>query len=234
MDYDVYNREERYLCSHLFRLLHEPTGGYYALRTFVGDSDVPPSFRIFAEVALIRDAYFIRCPDVRGFMDDLVRLIMRQESVEACRVYSELPEDFQDYRKTHPKQIKWKADSQLTVGEQVVYGAMQGMFNAKPDLVICLDNKMFVYEAKFTLGFDAEQIGRTRKIAEVWAKLLHSDLGFEHEPNVEMRTLGMSKYAPNISWETISRIAEEVYPADDRTRVALANAVRPSVDFRRA
>ncbi len=232
MDYDVYNREERYLCSHLFRLLHEPVDSYYALRTFVGDSGKLSSFRIFAEVALIRDAYFIRCPDAVSFMDDMVRLIMRQESVQECRLFSELPEDLRDWRKTHPKQIKLKAGSQLALGERTVYGAMQGMFNAKPDLVICLKNAILVYEAKFTLGFDTEQIGRAKKIAEIWAKLLHHDLGFEREPEVQVRTLGLSKFSPDISWETISFIAEQVYPANDRTRIALTNAIRPPESLR--
>jgi hypothetical protein len=38
LDYDQYNREERYVCSHLFRLLHEPAGDYLALRRFLGDA----------------------------------------------------------------------------------------------------------------------------------------------------------------------------------------------------
>ena len=66
------------------------------------------------------------------------------------------------------------------------------------------------------------KLGGPGRYAEVWAKLLHNDLGFENEPNVEMRTLGMSKYTPNISWEAISRLRAENNPADDQTRVALA------------
>ena len=226
MDYDLYNREERYLCSHLFRLLHEPTDSYYALRIFLGAGSELPLFRIFSEVALIRDAYFVRCPNVAQFMDDMVRMIMRQESVHECRLYSELPDDLRNWRKTHPKQIRFKAGKQLSSGEQIVYGAMQGMFNAKPDLAICLENTLLVYEAKFTLGFDAEQTARTERIAEVWAKLLYGDIGFENEPgDVQVRTLGLAKFSPDISWEDIGRIAERIYPTGDRTRVALENAV---------
>jgi len=227
MDYDWYNREERNLCSHLFRLLHEPADNYYALRTFLGEKLQLSSFRIYSEVALIRDAYFVRCPDVVPLMDNMVRLIMRQESVHQCRLFSELPADLQDWRKTHPKQIKLKADQQLSKEEQTVYGAMQGMFNAKPDLAICLDDLLLVYEAKFTLGFDARQSARTKKIAEVWAKLLYADIGFTAEPDrVQICTLGLAKFSPDISWETISRVAARIYPTGDRTRMTLENAVR--------
>lgn len=88
-DYDRYNREERYACSHLFRLLHEPKDGYRALSRFL-DMDVSSgSFRIYAEVALIRDAYYARKKadeeagiSTRGigardaFMDALTRELM--------------------------------------------------------------------------------------------------------------------------------------------------------------
>jgi hypothetical protein len=227
VDYDLYNREERHLCSHLFRLLHEPSDNYYALRMFLGRTSELLSFRIFSEVALIRDAYYVRCPKVEQFMDDMVNLIMRQESVNDCRLFSQLPSELRDWQQTHPKQIKLKAGNQFGEGEKIVYGAMQGMFNAKPDLAICFENTMIVCEAKFTMDFNPTQIERTEKIAEVWAKLLHTDLGFEDEPSrPPVLKLGLSKFLPDISWESMSRVAQVVYPASDRTRMALENAVR--------
>ena len=228
LNYDKYNREERYLCSHLFRLLHEPVDGYRVLREFLGHSSELSQFRIYAEVALIRDAYHARKPDVAPFMDDLVRLIMTQEEVTECRLYSELPEDIRDIHKTHPKQIKHKAENLLLDNEKNVYGALQCMFNAKPDLAICLNKELVVYEAKFTLGFDAEQTKRTKNIGEVWAKLLYSDLGFANIPKLKVRTLGLSNYSPDVSWEHIYEIAERIYPETDRTRIALKSAVNMS------
>ena len=81
-----------------------------------------------------------------------------------CRLYSELPEPLNDGRLTHPKQIRQKATAeniQLSENESKVYGAMQGMFNAKPDLVITIDNILLVCEAKLTESFDEGQLRRT-------------------------------------------------------------------------
>ena len=225
MNYDYYNREERYICSHLFRLLHEPMDGYFGLRQFTGRSSALSSFRIFSEVALIRDAYRARLPNVTTMMDDIVRLIMVQESVEDCRLYSRLPEELRDVKKTHPKQIKLKAGDQLTRSEIIVYGAMQGMFNAKPDLVICTESSIAVYEAKYTLGFNQDQLERTEKIAQVWAELLYLDLGFKEKPEVRVLKLGLSRYSPDVSWESVSEIADKIYPVGDRTRLALRNTL---------
>lgn len=225
LNYDEYNREERYLCSHLFRLLHEPMDSNRALREFLGYSSELPQFRIYAEVALIRDAYHARKPGVAPFMDGLVGLIMTQEEVPECRLYSELPEDLRNIQKTHPRQLKHEAGDLLTDEEKNVYGALQGMFNAKPDLAICLEDSLIVYEAKFTLDFDPYQMKRTKNIGEAWAKLLYSDLGFANEPELKVRTLGLSKYSPDVSWEAVSKLADSIYPEVDRSRRALKNSL---------
>jgi len=224
-DYDRYNREERYICAHLFRLLHEPVGDYLALRRFIGDTSKVVGFRIFVEVALIRDAYHERRSNPSEFMDALVRIVADQENIRAYRTYSQLPVDLCTPHLTHPRQIREKGAKCLTKDEMRVYGSVQGMFNAKPDLVVCVGHKLFVYEAKLTLGFDNEQFMRTKHIAEIWAKLLHHDLGFECMPAVQVRTLGLAKCKPDISWEFVKQTAEKVYPADDRSRCALAQAV---------
>ena len=224
MNYDLYNREERYTCSHLFRLLHEPAESYRPLREFLKRSVSPGAFRIYAEVALIRDAYHARKPHAAPFMDDLVRLLMRQEAVPQCRLYSELPEELSDGSKTHPNQIRKKAGDLLTPGESRVYGAMQGMFNAKPDLAVCLEDEVILYEAKLTLDFDAQQLKRTRNIGEVWANLLYADLGYKKPPNLRVLKLGLAKFSPDVSWEEVSKIADATYGEPDRTRLALAIA----------
>ncbi len=225
MHYDEYNREERYLCSHLFRLLHEPNDDYRALRQFLGCDEMVEGFRVLAEVALIRDAYHERRSAPNGFMDKMTRLLMTQEDAPNCRVYSKLPGQLAIPSKTHPKHIRQKGIQYLTPDEKRVYGAMQGMFNAKPDMAICCGNQLVVYEAKFTMPFDDEQLERTRKIGEVWRELLFEDLGFTAVPELHVLKLGMGVGQPGVSWESILEIAETVYPEGDRTRQAIRNAV---------
>ncbi|MFZ4526631.1 MAG: hypothetical protein ACOYOE_14160 [Chlorobium sp.] len=174
MDYDVYNREERYLCYHLFRLLHEPVQSYRALSEFLKRPVHQGSFRIYAEAALIRDAYYVRKSLASHFLDDMVRMLMEQESVSECRLYSELPDELSNGSKTHPKQIRQKAGNLFTPEEECVFGAMQGMFNAKPDLVVCINEELLIYEAKFTLDFDLKQMKRTENIGKIWAALFYA------------------------------------------------------------
>ena len=225
MRYDQYNREERYLCCHLFRLLHEPANGYGPLRTFLGGAEDIEGFSLFVEVALIRDAYRHRRSDPASFMDSLVALIARQQGVDGCRCYSLLDTDLCNPALTHPRDISRKGLSRLTAEESKVYGVMSAMFNAKPDLVIVLANRIVVFEAKFTLGFDPKQLARTRAIGEVWATLLHEDLGYARPPAVDVRTLGMSRFSPDVSWEQVAKIAADTYPPEDRSRAAFERAV---------
>jgi len=244
--YDIYNREERAICSHLFRLLHEqldknwqsPLGSFLLKlansnpdNSLLEDLISTNQFNnvgIFTEVALIRDAYVDRKPEVNDFMDSLVKIIMLQENVSECRLYSQLDDPINNPSLTHPKQIKQKADAQnyvLSDAERKVYGALQGMFNAKPDLAITINNYLLVFEAKLTLKFDDEQIKRTKNIAQVWAKLLYEDLGFEKEPEFEVLKLGAAKYNPNISWEEIFDIAKLTYYEKDRTYIAIESCL---------
>lgn len=248
--YDTYNREERAICAHLFRLLHEqlhlkeksPLGQFLSLlsKAKLEYSNGTPEFRslkyknvaIYCEAAIIRDKYYNSKtkskPDVNDFMDKLTKLLMKQEEVEECTLYSQLPSALNDIRFTHPKQIRHKADEKgifLTKDEMNVYGAMQGMFNAKPDLVITIDNLLLVCEAKFTEKFDDNQISRTRKIAEVWAELLYESFGFTEKPIYTVFKLGAAKSNPDVSWEEVSEIAERTYPEDDRTRAAIRSGV---------
>lgn len=247
--YDTYNREERAICSHLFRLLHEnmnlkensPLGKFLSIvlrqnLEFKNGTSAPENLHfnnvaIYTEMALIRDAYYSRKYDqseLFAFMDNLTQIIMEQEEVDKCTLYRELPKLLKDIKKTHPKQIRLKADQlgiELARGEKKVYGALQGMFNAKPDLVITIDNLMLVFEAKFTESFDDEQLTRTKNIAQVWASLLYKDLGFDEPPVYTVFKLGAGKYDPEISWLNINDIAKETYPENDRTRIAMQNGV---------
>ncbi len=240
--YDYYNREERAICAHLFRLLHErlddklssPLGKFleklsYRNLVFKNGNNSLKDLRfentaIYCEASIVRDAYNNSKPDTHPFMDSLTRLIMNQELVSECRLYSQLPEPLSNGKQTHPKQIRQKASSesiQLSVGESRVYGAMQGMFNAKPDLVITIDNVLLVCEAKHTESFDEEQLKRTWNIAEVWATLLYRDIGFIEPPVFSVFKLGGSIFKPHINWTDILEIVEQTYNENDRTRISI-------------
>jgi hypothetical protein len=241
-NYDYYNREERAICSHLFRLLHEnlyqhfnsPLGAFIKLlfqdgiRFKNGNKSISDlkfeNVGIYTEVALIRDAYQNAKPNVNEFMDKLVELVMKQKSINNCRLYSNLKNPLGNPERTHPKQIRQKATAlniKLSPEELSVYESIQGMFNAKPDLVISIDNILLVCEAKHTQKFDKNQIQRTEKIAEVWTNLLFKDLGFDNRPIYSVFKLGAKKFNPNINWEQISKIADETYPETDRTRICI-------------
>jgi hypothetical protein len=240
--YDRYNREERAICAHLFRLLHEkldnkaesPLGQFIKVLSTAklifrnGEPALTDlEFKnpaIFCEVAIIRDAYQNLKPNVNPFMDKLTKLIMKQEGVTDCRLYSQLPDPLPDIYQTHPKQIRQKATSlniTLSEGESKVFGAMQGMFNAKPDLAIRIDNTLLVCEAKFTESFDEEQLLRTWNISEVWASLLYEDFGFITPPSFTVFKLGVSQFRPDITWSDILEIAEKTYSQHDRTRISI-------------
>ncbi len=245
-NYDNYNREERALCVHLFRLLHEqlynkqssPLGqliNKLASRNLTfknGGGNLATlhydNIGLFCEVAIIRDAYQNTKPTINPFMDDLTRLVMKQEGVSDCRLYSQLPEVLRDPKVTHPKQIRHKASAEgvrLSEAEGKVYGALQGMFNAKPDLVITVDNKLLAFEAKFTEAFDEQQIKRTWNIAEVWTTLLYKDFGFAEQPEYTVIKLGAASSSPHINWTDILDIAKHTYVENDRTRIAITAGV---------
>jgi hypothetical protein len=126
-NYDKFNREERAICAHLFRLLHENLGSKEVnplkllIEKLASQKIIFKNFKsgltnlkyenlaIFCEVAIIRDAYQNKKSMVNPFMDDLTRIIMKQESVDDCRLYSQLPESLSNPKYTHPKQIRQKA-----------------------------------------------------------------------------------------------------------------------------
>jgi len=183
---------------------------------------------IFCEVSIIRDAFHNSKPFVNEFMDKLTELIIQQENKKNCRLYSELPKILNDIEKTHPKQIRHKATSkgiQLNEEESQIYDAMQSIFNVKPDLIITIDNKLLVFEAKFTEAFDEIQINRTKKITEIWAKLLFKDLGFIEQPEYAVFKLGASKFSPHLNWSHIFEIANKTYNKNDRSFIAFEAAL---------
>jgi hypothetical protein len=237
MKYDTYNREERYICAHLFRLLHEWAVSERLGHHFVaflkksGVDDTRAASHptgIFFEVALIRDAYFSCKPRVDEFMDKIVGVVARQEELDTYTSFSDLADVLKDPSKTHPKQIRHKAASEgihLSKEDSRLYGAIQGMFNAKPDLAVTVPGVIIAYEAKFTQAFESEQTSRTEKITQVWSEILYEDLGFKNPPSYFVSTIGPGKLKPDISWEWLLRVAGETFATDDRTYIALQNAV---------
>jgi len=239
MNYLAYNREERDLCAHLFRLLLEDQPHWGPLRHFIG-KDIGGTPRIYCEVALIRDAYYERKErkdhkeDAHDFLSNLCDLIASQElgNGETYTKFTKLPDAIRDSKQTHPKQIKYKLDELgllTSRADRNVYGALQGMFNAKPDLAICTSKKLLIYEAKYTCGFDDAQLQRTRNIGNVWAKLLYKDLGFDEQPEVEVYKLGMEYFQPDVSWENIYRIANEYWGMDDYSTMVLSKVIGKGV-----
>ena len=217
MEYIQYNREERDLCAHLFRLLLEDQPNWGPLKEFLKKEEVK-SPRVYCEVAIIRDAYFARKPNTRSFVSSICDLIAKQNEVSEYTPFNDLPDPIKDPAETHPKQIKQKLEKRgmiLKEADIIVYGTLQAMFNAKPDLVICEGGNIFVYEAKYTMDFDDLQLDRTRQIVEVWAKLLYADLGFDNEPSIEIRTLGLTEHQPDISWEYVEKLAQKWWSEDD-------------------
>lgn len=224
MNYISYNREERNLCTHLFRLLLVEKNNYQILREFLSPIYFN-NFEIFTEVALIRDAYHnFNFQDKIKFVDEIVKIIKLQENIEDCRIYSELDSELNIPSKTHPRQIRQKAKEinyNFNSNENQVYGCLQAYFNAKPDLAIILDDEIVVYEAKLFLDFDKNQLERTNKIAEIWSKLLFKDLNYLKTPKYSVKKLGFEKFNPDISWEKIRDISSKVLPIEDKSLITL-------------
>lgn len=229
MNYINYNREERNLCAHLFRLLLIGKNDYQILREFISPFSFT-NFEIFTEVALIRDAYHnYNFQDKIKFVDEIIKIIKVQEKIEDCRIYSELNSELNNPSKTHPRQIIQKAKKInyiFSKNENQIYGSLQSYFNAKPDLAIIIDNDIIVYEAKLSLDFDHRQLNRTEKIVQIWSKLLYRDLGFSPTPNYSVKKLGLGKYSPDISWEQIRRIASKVLTNEDKSLIALDSILK--------
>jgi hypothetical protein len=229
MDYLVYNREERDLCSHLFRLLLEDQPNWGPLKQFLGESFYG-SPRVFSEVAIIRDAYSVRKPDTELFLVELCKFIAKQKGLTESDYtnYPELPEVFRDPEKTHPKQIHSKLKKAGLIrfeGDQNVYITLQAMFNAKPDLVVCVDDKLFIYEAKYKSLFDEEQMARTSSIGHLWASLLYKDLGFTNVPEVVLRKLGLASSCPDVSWQDVYEMAKKVLGEQDYSTKVLSKVL---------
>lgn len=111
--------------------------------------------------------------------------------------------------------------------DATIYGALQALFSAKPDLAICNGRHLLVVEAKYTLDFDPTQLRRTRSIAKIWSRLLYNDLGFDTAPDTKIFTLGLSKYEPDIAWEFVYNVARDLWGDDDFSVKVLSKVLAP-------
>ncbi|QSQ26460.1 hypothetical protein JY651_16670 [Pyxidicoccus parkwayensis] len=246
LPFDRFNREERAACSHLFRLLHEglataPQASALArvlalLRSSGMDvPDEPAGAAVLTEVALIRDAYetWKAEGDLASRMDALVQLVAQGRP---CTPWSMLSAVLRDPKQTHPGQVCMKADrlslgvgpsgtvpgSELDAQNRAVYGALQGVFSAKPDLALVLPSHLIAFEAKLTGDFDDAQLERTGLLARLWASpLLRGYLGYSTSPSVSVARIGDEGTQAALTWQELHRIAAERYPPEDRTRIAL-------------
>jgi len=167
-------------------------------------------------------------------MDDLSKFVARQLGINDFSLYSHLPFLLSGAVKIHPKQIKQKADQEkiaLTMNEVKLYGYIQAIFNAKPDLAIVIDDYLIVFEAKLTIGFHEVQLNRTRNITEIWANLLYSELGFDNIPSFAIIELGLKRSGPDLSWEELFDVVKSVYTESDRTHIAFSKAVSLPMNY---
>lgn len=247
--YDRYNREERALCSHLFRLLHEPAPAaeleppiaqFARLLTdnqeteWIGNPNPSPNTdwqqaRMYSEVALLRDAYKDRLTrsEHNEFMDQIVAEVSRIENVNDCISWSELMAQ-QTKGHIHPRRVlntlKNRDLSSLIDGSQAVYCTIQSMFNSKPDMALTFNGHLVLIEAKFTQKRNDKQIALSKKTVRVWASILYEDLGFAEPPKAyAVATLGAHK--GDITWSDVANIADQYYSENDISRQAFRYAM---------
>lgn len=247
--YDHYNREERALCSHLFRLLHEPARfpepdpPIAQFARLLASSEIwedRPSLsqvtdwqqaRVYSEVALLRDAYAARSNSAEQdeLMDRIVCEVSRLKDVNDCISWSELMSQLAGSR-IHPSklmnELEKRALSVLIQGGREVYSAIQNMFNSKPDMAITFDGHIVLIEAKLTQRFDTAQMKRAEEIRQVWASALYKDLGLDGPPKAcAVAKLGASRRVADITWGDVAGIAARHYSEGDRSRQAFEYAV---------
>jgi hypothetical protein len=228
--YDQYNREERALCAHLFRLLHEgliqyPKDSY--LKCIIDKIDKPivpegvrnvwkcisncedelRKARIYCEVALIRDAVY------------------KSKMTTSSKV--------EDY---HKRKLAQKL---LCSGGNKLWPEYEGLFSAKPDLVIAFPRLLLVFEAKLLMPFDNNQIARTEDVVDAWKALkiesesgqekpLWSDLGVnDNAASVVLRLGRQSQEKISLTWEDVFQVMKDKhFPKEDRTWIAFEAAMK--------
>ena len=252
--YDTFNREERAICAHLFRLLHHnldkkeesPLGKFIDILSTkslvftpnkrenpLQNLDYSKNVAIYCEVALIRDYYNIcSANEKEEFLDKVIQIIDNNQNI--CTSISELKRKLKNNKLPHPSRIKYnfKDDFKLLPKkEREFYNTLQGVFNAKPDMAITIDNILGVGEAKLTEPFDTKQLKLTHCIAQIWSELLYKNLGFIEQPHYAVFKIGKTNtkrtvIKSDIDWLEVYKIAQETYiNKKDRTLLAIKAGV---------
>jgi hypothetical protein len=179
MEFSKIFREERYYCNHLFRLLcHEKeTGGLSSglgavlaeldMSDYTTQADIQQS-EIYTEVAAFRDVFAAEF-DKNSFIDKLYeRFLPIISSQYNGRIHNPTQPSVvrQKVGTIHPSKYadeveKFSRDEQ----DILFYREFSALFNAKPDLLIVVRDKMLWFEAKFWVAFSSIQLQRTRNTA---------------------------------------------------------------------
>lgn len=237
-DYLIYNREERDLCAHLFRLLLDDQKEWKPLKKFLGKDEVENP-RIFCEVSIILHGYVARNGEIHDYMHGLCELIAEMNEIKDYTKFAEIPLEFHKASKNIYSKRKIDKAIEECTGDELqnilnynqepntsIYKTLQSMFNAKPDLAVCEGNNLYVFEAKYDSSFEPKQLKLTNQIAQVWSKLLYRDLGFEEVPNVFVLKLGRQKFKPDVSWEYVYEISKEFLGEDDFSTMVLSKVIK--------
>src|SRR5690606_28461485 len=147
-DYLKYNREERDLCAHLFRLLLDDQKDWKPLKKFLRKDSVANP-RIYCEVSIILHGYVARNGEIHDYMHELCELIAEMNEVKNYMKFQNIPEEFQKASKNIYSKRKIEKALENYSGDELqkileynqepntsVYRTLQSMFNAKPDLAV--------------------------------------------------------------------------------------------------
>ncbi len=214
--YDEYNREERALCAHLFRLLHE------------GLSSYPKESYLKCIIDKIDNTNFRNAWNCISNPEDELR---------NARIYCEvaLIRDAREYGKISTHDIESWADDFTQRGRKYTW-SYKALMAAKPDLVIAFPKLLLVFEAKLTSSFEEEQLKRLDDVIKVWKQPkrdeysppLWTDFGVENEAVCYPMRLGNKnvKEKPDLSWQDIFTVMNEKgFPKNDRTWIAFDAAI---------
>jgi hypothetical protein len=174
-------REERYYCNHLFRLLcyKKEDGGSESglgailselgLSTYATPENINHA-QIYTEVAAFRDAFAAE-QNKNDYINKVYELFLPIISLQYNGKIQNpiVPSDVRaKIGLVHPRDYaKQTRDFALSEQDTLFYREFSALFNAKPDFLIVVGDKMMWFEAKFKEAFSTEQLRRTQNIANL-------------------------------------------------------------------
>jgi hypothetical protein len=204
--YEACNREERAICAHLFRLLlnsqhkeSEPCFFVTFLRLFA-DSGLPdPAVAAALQAA---DTGQVRKAGVYAEVA-LIRDVYAADGTP----FGALTAFCRRHNEKNPG-LQWSERQLLSV---------------KPDLAIVVGGVLLVIEAKFTLGFDKEQLARTASLVSAWRCLgaPMRALGLAEDAPACVAKLGGLCDGPHVAWEAVADAAVASFGEEDPSVKAL-------------